>query len=182
MRLVSASTLDGTVGAMGTDPTGRLLYVSTSDPAGAGPRSIYEFDAASGALLRRTTGPVGVAVAGVSAMADGVWVAVATGLLGAVDFYRASDLKHTATYEVKRGGPATNGIDASVVNGTLWVTDGMIGAVACTDPATGRVREVIISGFNSGYGFSNVVGVGSNVYVGIDGGVLAITPSARCLG
>ena len=81
---------------------------------------------------------------GISATAGSVWVAVATGMLGAVELHRASDLRVVAAFGPRRNGPATNGIKADVVDGMLWVTDSMAGAVACADPETGWLREIVI--------------------------------------
>jgi len=124
----------------------------------------------------------GVAVNGTSATTGGVWVSVATGMLGTVEFHRVSDLRPVAAFGPDRKGPATNAIKADVVDGILWVTDSMAGVVACADPATGRPREIVIPQSAGIAGYSNVAGAGSQVYLGIDRGVARITPSARCRG
>ncbi len=62
----------------------------------------------------------GVAVNGISATAGGVWVALATRMLGGVEFHRASELRPVAAFGPQRNGPATNGIKADVEDGILW--------------------------------------------------------------
>ncbi|SRR6266508_1004448 len=180
-RVLRSVKLDGQAGAMSVDPSGRLLYVVTSVPGAADPRSLYELDAATGGVRARVA-LTGVAVNGISATGDGVWVSVATGMLGRVGFHRASDLRVVAAFGPQRNGPATNGIRADVVDGILWVTDSMVGAVACADPATGRPREIVIAQSSGIAGYSNVAGAGAQVYLGIDRGVARITPSPRCRG
>lgn len=180
-RVLRSVKLDGQAGAMSVDPSGRLLYVATSVPGAADPRSLYELDAATGSVRARIA-VTGVAVNGTSATPGGVWMAVATGMLGAVEFHRASDLRVVAAFGPQRNGPATNGIKADVVDGILWVTDSMAGAVACADPLSGRPRDIVIPQSAGIAGYSNVAGEGSQAYLGIDGGVARVTPSPRCRG
>jgi sugar lactone lactonase YvrE len=174
--------LDGDAGALSVDPDGKLLYVATSVPGNIDPRSLYELEAATGAVRAKVAGPEGVAVTGVSATADGVWVTVATGLMGHVELRSSTDLRLLATYEGHRGAPVTNTIGAGVAGRVLWVTDGMIGVVACADPGTGRLRDVVIPQSAGILGFGNVVPSGSDALVGTDRGVVRITPSAKCRG
>lgn len=181
LRPITITTLDGAVGPMALDPTGQILYVATSDPAGSGPRSIFEIDAATGGTLKRVPGPIGILVSGVTTTTAGVWVSVSTGLMGTVLFYRASDLRQTVALNGNRGGPVTNSIDADFVGNILWVTDDMIGVLACVNPTSGHLRAVVIPQGAAGPGFSNVTGVGSTVFVGIAGGVLSIVPDSNCL-
>jgi hypothetical protein len=189
LHWLTRTDLDGTVGSMVADPSGRFLYVLTLDQSGAS-RSIDEIKASpqtepqtppTGSILEQSPVPFGVGVNGLAASVDGVWAAFPTGLLGSLMFFRASDLKQTANYVGQGDAPVTNTMNAFVTDGTLWVTDGMIGVVACADPAVGHLRSVVIPQAAGVTGFSNVTSVGSTVYVGIVGGVLSITPNSRCL-
>src|SRR6266508_255411 len=182
-HVIRSAKLDGQAGAMSVDPQGRLLYVSTSVPGNIDPRSLYELDAATGAVRAKVSGPVGLLVSGVSATANGVWVAVATGLMCHVELHSSTDLRLVANFGEHRGAPVTNSINAAVADDILWVTDSMIGVVACADPRSGRLRSIVIPQSDSGIiSFGSAVSAGSDVYLGIDRGVIRITPSAGCHG
>jgi hypothetical protein len=121
--------------SLSIDPAGRRLYAGAVSGEGTG-ALVIEWDAATGARI--ASAPTGGAELGgpqVTAAADGVWIAYATGMMGAVEYRRATDLSMPA-------GPQyghTNGIRVFAGGNALWFVDPGAGRLACADLSTGRI-------------------------------------------
>jgi outer membrane protein assembly factor BamB len=181
-RIIRVQKADGEVGALAVDPTGRFLYVATSVSAeDITPRSISQRDASTGAVVAKVRALPAVAVTALSGTTDGVWVSYATGLLGQVVFLPAGDLRQVAEFTPRPGEGGTNTIHANVGSGVLWVADDMVGSLWCADPATGALRASLKRPAPAdGYGMSDMVPVGSDVYIGTGHGVYRLAPDLRC--
>jgi sugar lactone lactonase YvrE len=68
-----------------------------------------------------------------AAAADGVWIAYATGMMGAVEHRGATDLAMLVDPQYGH----TNGIRVFVGGGALWFVDPGAGRLACADLRTG---------------------------------------------
>jgi hypothetical protein len=171
----------GSVVALAVDVAGRFMYVSAEALDESGPLPVGERDGATGALLLTVPGPDALSIGGLSATSGGVWTSYATGMLGAVVFLRAADLREVAVF-----GPwgdrvaGTNDVSANVAAGMLWVGDGMTGELSCADAATGKVLGMPLPQFIGVMGLRDVVGLGAFVYVGSSEGLLRIDPDISC--
>ncbi|HEY3208226.1 MAG TPA: hypothetical protein VGL18_00300 [Actinomycetota bacterium] len=171
------------VGQISIDEQDGILYDSTHPPGDATIQAIEERDPATGALRLRSNVERGaLAMNSLAAVPDGVWAAYATGMMGSVDLFDASNLHRLAVWNGAEM-TGTNGIRADLADGILWVSDAMTGALACADPATGAFRALVPRSSVSQYGTSNVVAVGSAVYTGtLNNGLVRVDPGSRCLG
>jgi len=116
----------------GASADGQVLVVSEATATGG---TIERRDPVTGALL------ASYPVAGVTAPAiesvtsDGAWMAEPTGMLGYVEHFSTALAPQPATE-----ADGTNGIQAALADGTLWVTapPGARGLNYCADPVTGQ--------------------------------------------
>jgi hypothetical protein len=115
-------------------PDGGTLIVSEAD-GGAG--AIQRRDPVTGALLasRPMLGTFAPLI-GDDVSGDGIWVREPTGMMGYIERFRTATMTPQPATRVE----GTNGIDASVWDGILWVSDEVGGPARnyCADPATGR--------------------------------------------
>jgi hypothetical protein len=157
--------------SLSIDPAGRRLYAGAVSGEGTG-ALVIEWDAATGARI--ASAPTGGAELGgpqVTAAADGVWIAYATGMMGAVEYRRATDLSMPA-------GPQyghTNGIRVFAGGNALWFVDGGAGRLACADLSTGRIAassQETLPGV--------VVADGNGSYLGDSDGVGFLRPDPAC--
>jgi hypothetical protein len=133
-----AMTLPGTATGISIDPLGQRLYLGLDATSDHGANALVsEFGASTGASVASApTGGAGLGGPQVSAASDGVWIAYATGMMGAVEHRSAAKL---ALVTGPQGGHI-NGIRISVGGGALWLVDaGNAGRVACADSRTGNV-------------------------------------------
>lgn len=172
------------VGGLALDPSGRHLYATLHRSGYATVGPLEEIDAATGTVLASRPGPPGIAWGSVSATDRGLWASYSTGMLGQVAFFRAGDLKQTASFATVKGAESgTNGVHASVAAGILWVGDQM-SRFACADPVTGAVRAEL----HYATGFQSPAGLDGDVYAvgsprqGQPIGLLRIVPGPACRG
>jgi hypothetical protein len=115
-------------------PDGGTLIVSEAD---AGVGAIQRRDPVTGALLAShpmlgTFAPlIGDGVSG-----DGIWAREPTGMMGYIERFQTA----TVTPQTATRVEGTNGIDANIWDGVLWVSNEAGGPARnyCADPATGR--------------------------------------------
>ena len=184
-RVLREVSLPAEPGPIDLDSFTNTLYVAIHEAGGQTPLRIQERDGTTGKLLVDAPGSPGLAVNNVSASPGGVWISVATGMLGYAAFLRSSDLHQTAEFKGPKPGPGSNAIAAYYTGGSghgavrrLWVLDGGAVAVVCADPDTGRAQSTIdlheLSGVEGG--FSNLaVGEGYEVFMGHGPEVLTLT-------
>jgi DNA-binding beta-propeller fold protein YncE len=113
---------------------GSVLVVSEANSSGAG--SVQRRDPVTGTLIA-SHAMTGVAAPGIGGVTGtGAWVSEATGMLGYVERFSTATMSPDPATDV--GG--TNGINARVADGAVWVTDQVgSGRNYCANPATGRV-------------------------------------------
>jgi hypothetical protein len=138
-RSLMTQSLPGTVTSISIDPSGRRLYAGVM-PKQASDALVIESDASTGARIASApTGGAGLGGPKLVAEPDGVWIAYATGMMGAVEHRSAADL----SLVVGPHGQATNGIRIFVGGAALWFVDGGARQVACADLRTGTIAASV---------------------------------------
>ena len=179
-RVGSSVPVQGMVGALSVDPTGRRLYVSTytwNKADGVEDLPITERDAQSGTLIHVAHSQFGYAPNWLWATWGGVWVSTVTGNFGSAFLLGRNDLQVGPSID------SGHGVRASVVDGHLWIQDVDGETLRCANSTTGAVLgTVITTDVPRDYGLfsTNVVGVARNVYVGGSAGLVRIPPPAAC--
>lgn len=134
-RILNTISLSGTVTSVSIDPSGRRLYVGVVTASSQA--SIIELDGRTAAQHASTpTGGGDLGGPHLAASADGVWVAYATGMMGAVEHRNAANL---ALLPIPSQFGHTNGISIVVGSGSVWFVDGGAQRVACADPRSGTI-------------------------------------------
>jgi hypothetical protein len=170
-RVLATQALAGTVTSVSIDPSGRRLYTGVV-PAGTGSALVIEWDASTGArIASATTGGGDLGGPTMVAAPDGVWIAYATGLMGAVEHRSAADL----TLLPEPPARHANGIHVFVGGGTLWLVDSMAQEVACADLRTGAIAAIV-----NETGPAAIVADANGSYLGDTDGVGFLRPDAAC--
>jgi hypothetical protein len=154
-RVLLTQNLAGTATGLSIDPSSRRLYAGVVPNKGT-TALVIEWDGSTGRLIASApTGGVDLGGPAVIAAPDGVWIAYATGMMGAVEHRADTSLAVLA-------GPLhghSNGIRAFVGGGALWLADGGAGQVECADLRTGttaassqeNLASVIVADANGSY-------------------------------
>jgi hypothetical protein len=173
---VLTRTLSGTATSISIDPSATRLYVGLDASAQPNGRAmIVEWDASTGTQLASTaTGGAGLGGPQVAGSTDGVWVAYATGTMGAVEHRSASGL----TLMADSGQPRpshSNGIRVYVEGTSVWFVDRGAQEVVCGDAhsgAQGAVSQQTLP--------EVVVGDAAGTYLGDAAGVAPLRRDASC--
>jgi hypothetical protein len=163
----------GTATSVSLDPSGRLLYVGL-DVAGVSEDTVMQLNALTGLRLASvSTGGAGLGGPDLAAADDGVWIAYATGMQGAIEHLRAVGL---GPLPISGGGHRyTNGIRVAVGGGVLWLVDGW--RLDCADLVSGAIRA------SSGIQFGmSIVADSMGSYLGAFDGVDVLRPDRSCHG
>jgi hypothetical protein len=169
-RVLLTQGLPGTATSLSIDPSSHWLYVGVVPSQGRN-ALVIEWDGSTG--RRIASAPTGGADLGgptVAAAPDGVWIAYATGMMGAVEHRSARDLSVLV-------GPQTghtNGIRVFVGGGALWLADGGARRLACADLLTGTTAASQESDPAA------VVADADGSYLGDIDGVGFLRPEASC--
>ena len=170
-RTLGSAAVGGVATSISIDPAGRRLYVGINGVAGTS-ASIIEMDAATlKPLATSTTGGADLGGPQLSAGAQDVWVAFATGMLGQVEHHQAADLASVPVVYV----PHSNGVRIFVIAGMVWVTDLGAGGLECLDQQTGAIRA-----FWSSPRAGVIAGDGSELYYGDLNGAGSLEIDSRC--
>jgi hypothetical protein len=133
---------------------------------------VIESDASTGARIASApTGGIDLGGPTVAAAPDGVWIAYATGLMGAVEHRSAANLSLLAQPQ----GQHANGIHVFVGGGALWLVDSMAQQVACADLRTGTIAASSQETLPA-----TLVADANGSYLGNDDGVGFLRPPAAC--
>ena len=171
--MAASRSLSGVATSVAVDPSGRRVYVGFEDVPATGNATITAFDSAVlTPIISAATGGGGTGGPHVAAGAQDVWVSYATGMLGAVEHRRASDLASVPMASTMH----TNGVQVFAIAGMVWVADAMAGQLTCLDPQTGAVR----GRWSTPQG-GVIAGDGSALYFGDVTGVGTFAPDSRCL-
>jgi hypothetical protein len=169
-RILLTQALPGTVTSISIDPSTRRLYAGLVPGQGTS-ALVIAWDASTGARI--ASAPTGGADLGgpkVAAAPDGVWIAYATGMMGAVEHRSAS-----LTSLVQSQGQHANGIHVFVGGGSLWLVDSMAQQVACADLRTGT-----IAASSEEAGPAALVADAQGSYLGNAEGVGFLRPDPSC--
>jgi hypothetical protein len=170
-RILLTESVPPNTTSLSIDPSGRRLYAGVVSGEGTG-ALVIEWDASTGARI--ASAPTGGADLGgpeMAAAADGVWIAYATGMMGAVEHRSAADLSMLA-------GPQyghTNGIHVFVGGDALWLVDGGAGRLACADLRTGTIAASSQETLPAA-----VVADANGSYLGDADGVAFLRPDPSC--
>jgi len=172
-RILSTQPLPGTASSVSIDTSSHRLYVGMD---AATPQTdqamVIEFDGRTGAKLASApTGGAGLAGPQVAAAPDGVWIAYATGMMGAVEHRNALDL----TLLPEPPARHANGIHVFVGGGTLWLVHSMAQGVARADLLTGAIAASV-----NETGAAALVADASGSYLGSFDGVGFLRPDPAC--
>jgi hypothetical protein len=132
-RILLTESLPLNTTSISIDASGHRLYAGAVPGDGTGAQ-VIEWDASTGARI--ASAPTGGADLGgpeLAAAADGVWIAYATGMMGAVEHRGATDL--AMLFDPQYGH--TKGIRVFVGGGAVWFVDPGAGRLACADLRTG---------------------------------------------
>jgi hypothetical protein len=184
-HLVSDLPVAGTITHMALDPSGSRLYVATDSRLGKTDFVVFEERSASTGALLGSAKSVGFwDLGGPSSLAptdEGVWVSQPTGMMGALELFRAHDLT-PAGNGLGADGPGvrtgTNAINGSTAAGLLWVSD--FQRLVCADPSTGRTISRV-GGQHSTGGIGDVVSVPAGVFVVDATHIVRLKPGIPCL-
>ncbi|MGZ4150688.1 MAG: hypothetical protein ACXVQJ_11645 [Actinomycetota bacterium] len=164
--------LPGDAALVAASPDGAHVYVTLRGPARDNHDPLLEVDPMSGATLAKVYG--GEAdLGGYTTLVpthDGLWIGVATGMMGGLSLLRAGTLAPAAG-QIE----GTNGIGATYADGRLWVTDAQ--RSSCNDAQTGRTLAAW--GFPDQSGGA-VVQAGSEVVTVLGTTLYRIDPSVAC--
>lgn len=138
-----ATTAGSMFFGLAAGPGGASLVTSLGGPYGF--PIIQRRSATTGTVLSETAPLQAVAADSVSLSGDSVWVSISTGMQGYAERLSLPGLKAVASVGK---GEASNGIQAQVLAGVLYVTDPAGGANVnfCGNPATGAKRAAIKAG------------------------------------
>jgi hypothetical protein len=168
--------------SMSTDATGNLLYTGAWTSTLVGDMTVTEYDARTGKQLGRSNQQA-VSPGTVAATDGGVWVTLRTGNYG-----RAFELSVNGLSEI---APTPNvrtslgiydqigGVDASISEGTLWLTSAAQGGVwtlTCADPTTGAVRV------SESVQVGDPIASSTLLYAFEGADLVTIRPPAKCFG
>jgi hypothetical protein len=174
-RILSTQTLPGTASSLSIDPSSRRLYMGVD---AATPQTdqamVIEFDRRTGAKL--ASAPTGGAALGgpqVAAAPDGVWIAFATGMMGAVEHRTAAGL--TLLFDPLYQNRHTNSIRVFVGGGALWFMDAMASQLACADLGTGTIAASVQETLPA-----VIVADSAGSYLGNNDGVDFLRPDPSC--
>jgi hypothetical protein len=137
-KILVTVSFSGTVTSVSIDPLGQRLYVGVDlAPSQDNQDQVVELDGHTGArLLSAPTGGNGLGGPQVVAAADGVWIAYATGMMGAIEHRSAASL---ALLPTPSQYGHTNGISVFVGGGSVWFLDPSVRQLTCADPRTGAI-------------------------------------------
>jgi hypothetical protein len=172
-RISLTQNLPGTATAIAIDPSGQRLYVAVYPPPGTGYAPlIIEWDAVTGSRIASVvTGGEGLGGPQIVATAEGVWIAYATGAMGAVTYVSASGLHQLV--ETQRQGETLNHV--YVGGGALWFVDEVTGAVSCAD-----IRNGTVAASSEETQPAVVVADANGTYLGDANGVGFLRPDPAC--
>ena len=173
-RVLMTQSLPGTAASVSIDASGNRLYVGV-DPTSSqnGEALVIELDARTGARLASApTGGAGLAGPQVAAAPDGVWIAFATGMMGAVEHRSATGLTLLPEPQPNRHA---NTIRVSVGGGALWLVDAMASQIACADLRTGTISASVQANLPG-----NVIADSAGSYLGDSDGVGFLRPDPSC--
>jgi hypothetical protein len=132
-RVLLTQNLGGTATGLSIEPSSHRLYAGWV-PSQGSEALVIEWDGSTGRRIASApTGGAGLGGPTVMAAPDGVWVAYATGMQGAVEHRADTSLSMLA-------GPShghSNAIRVFVGGGALWLVDAGAGQVECADLRTG---------------------------------------------
>jgi hypothetical protein len=124
--------------ALGTDVG--VMYDVTHRPGEATAIALEERDPTTGRLITRSTAIHDyLAVNALATTPDNVWVAYATGMMGAATRFTRTGLDQHQPLEGE--AVASNAIEVFTTPGILWI--GLVGGVSCADPLTGVSHETL---------------------------------------
>lgn len=170
-RILATQSLPGPATSISIDPSAHRLYVAVV-PNGTSPALVIEFDASTGSrIVSAPTGGGDLGGPTLAAAPEGVWIAYATGMMGAVEYRSATDLSLLA-------GPQsghTNGIRAFIAGAALWLVDAGPNRLACADVRTGS-----IAAYSQETLPAAVVGDANGTYLGDADGVGFLRPDPSC--
>jgi hypothetical protein len=172
-RVLLTKALPGTATSISIDPSGSRLYLGVSPTSSqSGDALVIELDASNGVTrASAATGGGGLGGPQVAAASDGVWIAYATGMMGAVEHRSATDL----TMLVGPQGGHSNGIRITVAGSALWLADDGAGQIACADLRTGTVAASSVEHLPAA-----IVADTNGSYLGDADGVGFLRPDASC--
>jgi sugar lactone lactonase YvrE len=170
-RVLLTQSLAGSVTSIAIDPSGRRLYTGVV-PAGTGSALVIEWDASTGGrIASATTGGGDLGGPTLAGAPDGVWIAYATGMMGAVEHRSAVGL----TLFREPQGQHANGIHVFVGGGALWLVDSMAQQVTCADLRTGTAAATVHETLPSA-----IVADAKGSYLGDADGVGFLRPDPSC--
>jgi hypothetical protein len=170
-RVLATQTVAGTVTSVSIDPSRGRLYTGVV-PAGTGSALVIEWDASTGGrIASATTGGGDLGGPTLAAAPDGVWIAYATGMMGAVEHRSAVGL----TLFGEPQGQHANGIHVFVGGGALWLVDSMAQQVTCADLRTGTAAATVHETLPSA-----IVADAKGSYLGDADGVGFLRPDPSC--
>jgi hypothetical protein len=133
---------------------------------------IIEWDAVTGSRIASVvTGGEGLGGPQIVATAEGVWIAYATGAMGAVTYVSASGLHQLV--ETQRQGKTLNHV--YVGGGALWFVDEVTGEVSCAD-----IRNGTVAAFSEETQPAVIVADANGTYLGDANGVGFLRPDPAC--
>jgi hypothetical protein len=174
----------GPASSVALSPDGSRLYVSTSDQA-ASVFKLLTYDLTGGGVQVGSS-RMSVGVGGnLVATSDGVWGTLGSGMSEWVWYAPGGDLS-SASAVIRSGGGGLASLP-SLAGGAVWI--GGTQALACADPATGRVLESapIPADHGAAVYFGSVAYAGGHAYsYYIDNqsqtqGVTILAPPAGCI-
>lgn len=120
--------------SLAASPDGRTLWTGTGT-YGGGPATLAVRDPVTGVVRASSIQNLGLSLS-IAAADDHAWLAFSTGMLGA--FVR-EDVRngHIVQTVVGPFNRFANGINVHLLNGQLWILDGMTGTVACDQDSNG---------------------------------------------
>jgi hypothetical protein len=174
-RILLTQTLPGTASSVSIDPASHRLYVGVD---AATPQSdqamVIEFDGRTGAKLASApTGGAGLGGPKVVAAPDGVWIAFATGMMGAVEHRTAASL--TLLFDPSYQNRHTNAIRVFVGGGALWLVDAMASQLSCADLRSGTIAASVQENLPA-----VIVADSAGSYLGNNDGVDFLRPDPSC--
>jgi len=170
-RVLLSQNLGGTATGLSIEPTSHRLYAGW-EPSQGTDALVIEWDGSTGRRIASApTGGAGLGGPGVVAVPDGVWIAYATGMMGAVEHRSAVDL----TLLPEPPARHANGIHVFVGGGTLWLVDSMAQEVACADLRTGAIAAIV-----NETGPAAIVADANGSYLGDTDGVGFLRPDPSC--
>jgi hypothetical protein len=170
-RVLLTQNLGGTATGLSIDPSSHRLYAGWV-PSQMTDALVIEWDGSTGRRIASApTGGAGLGGPGVAAAPDGVWIAYATGMMGAVEHRSAADL----TLLPEPPARHANGIHVFVGGGTLWLVDSMAQEVGCADLRTGAIAASV-----NETGPAALVADANGSYLGDADGVGFLRPDPSC--